>query len=103
MFALYCRSQVKTMIFIQQYDRPNQVEAYSKFRLEPPQELVDIIVDYLGKKCQKPFGLAVDVGCGSGQSTIILSPYFQSVVGCDVSKSQIREANLCRKAKNVLY
>ncbi|GIY66670.1 hypothetical protein CEXT_612621 [Caerostris extrusa] len=38
------------MISIQQYDRPDQAEAYSKFRLEPPQELVDIIVDYLGKK-----------------------------------------------------
>ncbi|GIY54887.1 hypothetical protein CDAR_118381 [Caerostris darwini] len=50
MSALYCRSQVKTMISIQQYDRPDQAEAYSKFRLEPPQGLVDIIVDYLVKK-----------------------------------------------------
>ncbi|GIY47500.1 methyltransf_25 domain-containing protein [Caerostris extrusa] len=50
MSALYCGFQVKNMISIQQYDRPDQAEAYSKFRLEPPQELVDIIVDYLEKK-----------------------------------------------------
>ncbi|GFV02318.1 putative methyltransferase DDB_G0268948 [Trichonephila clavipes] len=50
-----------------------------------------------------PFGQALDVGCGTGQSTLTLAPYFQSVLGCDVSKSQILEANFSRKATNVQY
>ncbi|GFU08321.1 methyltransferase DDB_G0268948 [Trichonephila clavipes] len=50
-----------------------------------------------------PFDQAVDVGCGTGQSTLALAPYFQSVLGCDVSKSQILEANFSRKPTNVQY
>jgi 2-polyprenyl-3-methyl-5-hydroxy-6-metoxy-1,4-benzoquinol methylase len=36
--------------------------------------------------------LAVDVGCGSGQSTQVLSPHFSRVVGLDVSEAQIKIA-----------
>ena len=31
-------------------------------------------------------------GCGTGQSTFILSKYFDRVLGVDVSESQIKEA-----------
>ncbi|KAK7475669.1 hypothetical protein BaRGS_00033095 [Batillaria attramentaria] len=46
------------------------------------------------------FSLAVDVGCGSGQSTVPLAAYFDKVIGVDVSESQIAKAptdipNLC--------
>ncbi|GBN50098.1 hypothetical protein AVEN_154695-1 [Araneus ventricosus] len=91
------------MISSQQYERPDQATAYSKFRLEPPQELLDVIISYLNEEIPMPFGQAVDVGCGSGQSTVVLAPYFRSVIGCDVSKSQIREAALARKVSNVEY
>ena len=36
--------------------------------------------------------LAVDVGCGTGQSTRILSPFFRRVLGLDVSQAQIENA-----------
>jgi ubiquinone/menaquinone biosynthesis C-methylase UbiE len=32
------------------------------------------------------------VGCGSGQSTRLISPYFKRVIGTDVSESQVEEA-----------
>lgn len=36
--------------------------------------------------------LAVDVGCGSGQSTRPLCRYFRHVIGNDVSEQQINSA-----------
>lgn len=36
--------------------------------------------------------LALDVGCGNGQLTTLLSPYFQQVIGTDPSKSQLQQA-----------
>ncbi|GFT33225.1 methyltransf_25 domain-containing protein [Nephila pilipes] len=87
----------------QQYDRPDQARAYSQFRPDPPKELLEVVIGYLEQEVPDPFGLAVDVGCGTGQSTLALAPYFRSVLGCDVSKFQIMEAALCRKATNVQY
>ncbi|GFQ90838.1 hypothetical protein TNCT_215851 [Trichonephila clavata] len=34
----------------QQFDRPDQAKAYSQFRPEPPKELLDAILSYLGEK-----------------------------------------------------
>ncbi|GBM99518.1 Putative methyltransferase DDB_G0268948, partial [Araneus ventricosus] len=97
------RRQGNVRISSQLFDKPDQARAYSKCRPEPPQELLDIIISYLSEKFQRPFGQAVDVGCGTGQSTIVLAPYFRSVCGCDISKSQIQEAGYYRKAANVQY
>ena len=50
--------------------------------------------------------LAVDVGCGSGQSTLVLSPHFRRLVGLDVSSSQLAEAERRRSeagAHNVKF
>ena len=41
----------------------------------------------------------MDVGCGSGQSSLVLSPRFEAVVGLDVSSTQIDEAK--KQAANV--
>ncbi|XP_055926103.1 putative methyltransferase DDB_G0268948 isoform X1 [Argiope bruennichi] len=97
------RNPRKTKTCNQLYDKPNQARAYSRYRPEPPQELLDIIIRYLSEKFPKPFDLAVDVGCGTGQSTIVLAPYFNSVIGCDISKSQLKEAAYYRKARNINY
>lgn len=50
-----------------------------------------------------PYGQAVDVGCGSGQNTNNLASYFDSVLGVDISKSQVEEAIRTNKADNVQY
>lgn len=47
--------------------------------------------------------IAVDVGCGSGQSTVNLAPFFNRVCGIDVSEAQIEEAKTNRALPNVTY
>ncbi|XP_067890734.1 putative methyltransferase DDB_G0268948 isoform X2 [Heterodontus francisci] len=51
----------------------------------------------------KPFSLAVDVGCGSGQSSRGLASYFEKVVGIDLSGAQIEEAKKLDRPDNVSY
>lgn len=55
--------------------------------------------------CQKgrPFELAVDVGCGSGQGTVLLAKHFASVVGTDVSPAQLEMAVQHAKKPNITY
>ncbi|XP_054480167.1 putative methyltransferase DDB_G0268948 [Anoplopoma fimbria] len=55
------------------------------------------------KKGTKPFNLAVDVGCGSGQGTNLLAPYFAKVVGTDVSPAQLEMAVTNKNPPNVSY
>ncbi|KAG8184581.1 hypothetical protein JTE90_005196 [Oedothorax gibbosus] len=78
-------------------------ELYAKFRPHPPDALVKTIVSYLGEKVAPPFGSALDVGCGGGQSTLALAPHFARVTGIDVSEAQIRCAQEQRPAPNVTY
>ncbi|GBM62590.1 hypothetical protein AVEN_34028-1, partial [Araneus ventricosus] len=51
----------------------------------------------------EPLETAVDVGCGNGQSTVILAPYFKRVHGSDVSETQIEQAKATRSLPNVTY
>lgn len=55
--------------------------------------------------CQKdpPFELAVDVGCGSGQGTVLLAKHFTSVVGTDISPAQMEMALQHSKEPNITY
>ncbi|KAM4601779.1 putative methyltransferase [Polymixia lowei] len=76
--------------------------AYLRYRVEP-RELITKIMDYLKEKTAKPFNLAVDVGCGSGQGTILLAPYFTQVVGTDVSPAQVEMALANSNPPNVSY
>ncbi|XP_031733758.1 putative methyltransferase DDB_G0268948 isoform X2 [Anarrhichthys ocellatus] len=50
-----------------------------------------------------PFELAVDVGCGSGQGTLLLAKHFASVVGTDVSPAQLEMALQYAKEPNITY
>jgi ubiquinone/menaquinone biosynthesis C-methylase UbiE len=49
------------------------------------------IADF-AKRNQIPLEVAVDVGCGSGQSTLPLGSYCQRVIGTDISHEQIKQA-----------
>ncbi|XP_064460392.1 putative methyltransferase DDB_G0268948 isoform X1 [Ornithodoros turicata] len=51
--------------------------------------------------CPQP--LCLDVGCGPGQSTELFCPFFERVVGIDVSETQIKEAEAKKQARNVSY
>ncbi|XP_064626181.1 putative methyltransferase DDB_G0268948 [Lineus longissimus] len=77
---------------------------YNQYRPSPPPELKDAILQYLAEKKAAPFRHAIDVGCGSGQSTRILARDFDQVTGVDVSESQITVANQDEeKPKNITY
>lgn len=77
------------------YEDKDHAGLYSKYRPTYQDRIYDIIVD----SCRKPntkrtegFDVAVDVGCGNGQSTFPLCRYFNHVIGYDVSRQQIAHA-----------
>ncbi|XP_078511492.1 putative methyltransferase DDB_G0268948 isoform X2 [Lissotriton helveticus] len=76
---------------------------YQKYMIREPKEVISLILSYLEKKKGKPFELAVDVGCGTGQSTRILASHFKKVVGMDISEAQIKEAENVETSPNVSY
>lgn len=45
----------------------------------------------------------MDVGCGSGQATELLAPYFLTVVGIDISRAQLEIADSQEHAPNACY
>ena len=61
---------------------------YALYRPTPPISLIEEILEKVPQK-----GYAVDVGCGTGQNTRILAPYFDKVLGLDISETQIKIAN----------
>ncbi|KAG8184001.1 hypothetical protein JTE90_029141 [Oedothorax gibbosus] len=81
----------------------SHAQLYAKFRPFPPDLLVKSIITYLSKKVPAPFKNAVDIGCGSGQSSFVLSPYFESITGFDVSEAQIKYAQEQHSAPNITY
>jgi SAM-dependent methyltransferase len=58
--------------------------AYARFRPEYPRRLAAFLASAAPNN-----QLAVDVGCGNGQLTQLLAPYFNRVVGLDPSADQI--------------
>ena len=48
----------------------------------------------LGLRPEEKYGLAVDVGCGTGLSTLALTTLAERVIGIDASKSMLAEATL---------
>jgi SAM-dependent methyltransferase len=61
--------------------------AYARFRPEYPRALAAFLAS-----AAPDDSLAVDVGCGNGQLTQLLAPYFKQVVGLDPSADQIANA-----------
>jgi len=62
---------------------------YAQYRPEYPPELARYLAE-LAPDNQK----ALDVGCGTGQLTQLLSTYFSAVTGVDPSEDQLRNASL---------
>ncbi|KAJ1132231.1 hypothetical protein NDU88_010558 [Pleurodeles waltl] len=85
------------------FETKERVSIYRKYMIPTPKEVNDVILSYLEEKKGSPFELAVDVGCGSGQSTPFLADNFQKVVGIDISEAQIQEAKRVGSSPNVSY
>ncbi|XP_071836687.1 uncharacterized protein [Apostichopus japonicus] len=87
------------------YETTDHAKLYQAYR--PNYEnagIEDAYATYLSKYFQQaPFGTAVDVGCGTGQGTRILTSLFQKVIGIDVSDAMLREAEIATNSTNVEY
>ncbi|XP_047432075.1 uncharacterized protein si:ch211-93g23.2 [Mugil cephalus] len=84
------------------FEGKDHAAAYMQYRVAP-QEMISIIMSYMEKRASKKFNLAVDVGCGSGQGTVLLAPHFTRVVGMDISAAQIEMAQTNSRPPNVSY
>ncbi len=62
-------------------------EEYARYRPNYPAELVSALATLAPGR-----GLAVDVGCGSGQLSVLLAGGFKQVIGIDVSGDQLAHA-----------
>ncbi|XP_028292842.1 putative methyltransferase DDB_G0268948 [Gouania willdenowi] len=85
------------------FEGKEQAASYWKYRISPSDRLMGNIFDFLKKQKGPPYELALDVGCGSGQGTLLLAKHFESVVGTDVSPAQIEVAQQHAMAPNITY
>jgi SAM-dependent methyltransferase len=89
------------------FEEVAQSSAYALFRPRPPLELIEYVTQFIREKAVLSttgrLARAIDVGSGSGQATSLLSPYFDEVLGYDVSQSQIDQAIVSNKCSNVHY
>ncbi|XP_066491021.1 putative methyltransferase DDB_G0268948 [Tiliqua scincoides] len=85
------------------FEERGHVAFYQKYRFSPQENLQAAIFSYLEKKGANTFRLAVDVGCGSGQSTWVLASRFEKVVGTDISEAQIEAAKQAAHPPNISY
>ncbi|XP_023278860.1 putative methyltransferase DDB_G0268948 [Seriola lalandi dorsalis] len=85
------------------FEGKDHASIYQRYRFTPPDELKNIILQYLDKKKGQPHVLAVDLGCGTGQNSRLLAPHFRQVVGIDVSECQLEEAKAVPGYPNITY
>jgi len=64
---------------------------YAKYRPGYPKEIYDRILEFGGVDFSQK-GVAVDVGCGSGQATKELLKYFPKIFGVEPSSEQLSQA-----------
>ncbi|XP_038554263.1 putative methyltransferase DDB_G0268948 [Micropterus salmoides] len=89
------------------FEGKDHATAYLQYRVAP-HELISKIMSYVKKgnvyvHSPNQLNLAVDVGCGSGQGTTLLAPYFSNVVGTDISPAQLEMALVNSNPPNVSY
>ncbi|XP_078003488.1 putative methyltransferase DDB_G0268948 [Phascolarctos cinereus] len=84
------------------FEKKDHADLYQKYRFGPSEELQKII-SYLEEKTAKPYKLSVDVGCGSGQGSTVLVPYFEKAVGIDISEAQINQAKQSPNVLNISF
>ncbi|XP_071823652.1 putative methyltransferase DDB_G0268948 [Apostichopus japonicus] len=76
------------------FEDSSLAENYEKYRLQYTDlGIEDNALTFLREELKEdPQSLAVDVGCGTGQFTVLLAPRFSKVIGVDCSSAQISVA-----------
>ena len=75
--------------------------SYAAFRPTYPPSVLETISTFISTHSGSGLGTAVDVACGSGQSTFFLTNLFTRVLGVDVSKAQVENAQEKSREKQV--
>ena len=92
---------------IQLFEGASHAQAYALFRPKTPELIAKKTIEFMkSKKLQSKsdvFDCAVDVGCGSGQSTSIFAPYFKTIIGIDPSEKQIEQAKNNNVYSHITY
>lgn len=74
----------------QEYWKDERVSSlYAVFRPSYPDEIFEHLVSLVNTSSSTGEKVAVDIGCGSGQATQKLTPYFDKIFGVDPSQAQI--------------
>lgn len=73
------------------FESPQQAEKYAKFRPVHSPEVLQRIILYMSQS-DALFETALDIGCGTGQSTFNMRNHFKTVIGTDISEAQINQA-----------
>ena len=88
------------MTTISRFSNASLSAAYAKFRPVYSKEVLSIITEYMKREGHPIFNTALDVACGSGQSSFFLCETFQQVTGVDVSNTQIEQALSTRESSD---
>ena len=86
---------------IRLFEGQEHAKLYARYRPTYPEGMFEEIFKYClsNNNDETYLNLAVDIGCGSGQSTRPLCRHFRQVIGSDVSEEQIKSAN-AQKGEN---
>ena len=79
------------MAAVRMFENTAHAAAYAAFRPSYPPSVLQAICSFMTSH-GSGFNLALDVACGSGQSTFFLSERFPQVVGVDISAAQVANA-----------
>ena len=81
----------------------NIISFNTDFRPVYPNSVCKIITSYMKSNDCSGFQHAVDVGCGSGQSTVLLCEHFKEVFGYDISQEKIALAKYKKRTSNIHF
>jgi len=86
------------------WTKSGEAQNYSKSRPDHSPDVVNISLEYLRENYKGKLSCAMDIGCGTGQSTEHLLPHFEKVYGCDPSQAMLDQANeIFKKHGNVSF
>ena len=86
----------------QLFQGKSHAENYAIYRPTYPASVYTAITEYCKKSADFTFNSALDVACGTGQSTVPLTQHFVNVRGIDVSTNQIEQAKKQMKDKHLM-
>ncbi|KAJ3270896.1 hypothetical protein HDV01_007367, partial [Terramyces sp. JEL0728] len=75
-------------------------DLYKRYRPTYSKKLYDIVYKFHNKHGNAGYDLALDVGCGTGQTAVDVSAAFRKVVATDYSENMLKEAF---KKENITY